>query len=150
LDSTRSLFAAHKLRCTHQRVALYETLRASCAHPTAEELHRLARPHAERLSLATVYNTLEVLCEAGLARKFPMGNGCCRYDADTSDHLHVRYRDTMELADVPADLGRRFLEGLPAGVLGEIERRLGVEIDGVHIQILARTKGHDGGKASRT
>ncbi len=96
--TTRDLFARHNLRCTTQRRALYETRCEQPDHPTAEELFRLVRPHIARLSLATVYNTLEALCREGLARRLPTGNGCCRYDADTSDHLHVRFRETVSVA----------------------------------------------------
>lgn len=142
MDSTRRLFNTLHLRCTAQRLALYEALRSSKSHPTAEELYHLARGRVERLSLATVYNTLEVLCEAGLARKLATDCGCSRYDADTSDHLHVSFRDSGEIRDVPEALGHRLLENLPRDVLEEIERELGVSIDGVTIQLRAsRTQG---------
>ncbi len=144
MESTRSLFHKMRLRCTAQRLALYEALRASRCHPTAEELYHLARDHVDRLSLATVYNTLDLLCEAGLARKLPTHNGCCRYDADTSEHLHVCFRETSELRDVPERLGRRLLENLPRDVLGEIEHELGLVIDGVTIQLHASRPAGDG------
>ncbi|MHC5025066.1 MAG: Fur family transcriptional regulator, partial [Planctomycetota bacterium] len=99
MDSTRELFNKHELRCTTQRVAVFETLRACTSHPTAEELFRLVRPRMDRLSLATVYNTLEALCGAGLARKIATVDGTSRYDGDTSDHVHVRMRDAAEIAD---------------------------------------------------
>jgi Fe2+ or Zn2+ uptake regulation protein len=120
---------------------LYEALLATRCHPTAEELHHLARSRVGRLSLATVYNTLEALCDAGLARKFPMASGSFRYDADTTDHLHVRFPATSEMEDVPADLGQRLLESVPPEVLGEIEERLGISIDGLDIRLLARRSG---------
>jgi len=137
MPCARALFAGHQLRCTRQRLAIYESLRQCTTHPTAEELYRLVRPGAGRLSLATVYNTLEALCDAGLCRRLLATHGCCRYDADTSDHLHLRFRDSGEIRDVPADLGLRLLDGLPQPVVEEIERRLGVRIDGINIQLLA-------------
>lgn len=136
MDDTRSIFARHRLRCTEQRRALYEALCDTKTHPTAEELFHLARPRIDRLSRATVYNTLEAFCRAGLARRLPT-NGCCRYDADTREHLHLRFRDTAEIRDVPDDLGRRLLENLPRQALADIERTMGVSIDGVSIQLLA-------------
>ena len=96
----------------------------------------MVQPTTRRLSRATVYNTLEALCKAGLARQLPTTNGCCRYDADTTEHLHVRFRDNCEIRDVPADLGRRLLDNLPAKVLADIEARMGIKIDGVNIQLL--------------
>jgi Fe2+ or Zn2+ uptake regulation protein len=137
MDSTRALFNMRELRCTTQRVAVYDALRGCKSHPTAEELFRIVRPRVDRLSLATVYNTLEALCGAGLAQKLPMVDGCCRFDADTSDHVHVRIRDTAELADVPSELGDRLLSSVPRQLLAEIADELGVRIDGVNIQLTA-------------
>jgi Fe2+ or Zn2+ uptake regulation protein len=138
LSSTRELFAGRRLRCTAQRRALYETLVREDGHPTAEELFRRVKPQMSRLSLATVYNTLEVLCRVGLARKLPTNNGCCRYDADTREHLHVIYRDDGLIEDVPDELGRRLIRQLPRAVIAEIERDLKVVVDGLNVQLLAR------------
>jgi Fe2+ or Zn2+ uptake regulation protein len=138
--STRELFNRHSLRCTRQRVALYDALCSCVSHPTAEELYRMVQPHTSGLSRATVYNTLEALCKAGLARQLPTTNGCCRYDADTTDHLHLRVCDTAEIRDVPEDLGALLIESLPKDVLAEIERRMGVTIQGVNVQLLGTTQ----------
>lgn len=136
---TRELFEKHGLRCTKQRVALYEALRQSMDHPTAEDLYRAVRPLTSRLSRATVYNTLEALCSAGLARRLPTTHGCSRYDADIMEHLHFRCRETSEIRDVPPELGQRLLKKLPREVLTEIERCMGVCIEGVNIQLLGRS-----------
>ena len=137
MEKTRDLFAGHKLRCTAQRRALYETLSETTGHPTAEELYRMVKPLMAHLSLATVYNTLEALCEVGLARKLPTNNGCCRYDADTSEHLHVCYRNDGKIDDVPNGLGDKLIEQLPRSAIAEIERELDIEIDGINVQLLA-------------
>jgi Fur family peroxide stress response transcriptional regulator len=137
VTETRALFAKHSLRCTQQRMAVFESLLESKSHPTAEELYRLVKPKTEKLSLATVYNALEALCHAGLVQRLPMSNGCCRYDADTVMHLHVRFPETAEIEDVPEHLSRRLMEQLPEALLREIGGALGVQIDGVCVQLLA-------------
>jgi len=144
MTTTRELFASHSLRCTQQRMAVFEALRRYRTHPTAEELYRLVKPSTEKLSLATVYNSLEVLCKAGLVRKMPMSNGCCRYDADTSPHMHIRFPETAEIEDVPEDLSRRLLDHLPMGVLNEIGQAMGVKVDGMSIQLLATRTAPEG------
>ena len=135
--TTREMLARHDIRCTTQRLALYEALVADKSHPTAEELYRTVKPGTLGLSRATVYNTLETLCEAGLARKVPSDNGCCRYDADVSEHLHVSFRQDGSIRDVPGELGDRFTRELPHHVIAEIERQMGVEIEGINIQLVA-------------
>ncbi len=142
MATTRDLFADHNLRCTTQRRALYEALVQDKTHPTAEELYRKVKPHTSRLSLATVYNTLEALCKVGLARKLPTSNGCCRYDADTREHLHVHVGATDEIVDVPADLSTRLIEKIRLNVVSEIERELGIDVDGVNLQLVGRRHGH--------
>lgn len=136
----RELFTRHNLRCTKQRLALYEALRKSISHPTADQLFQMVKPHVSGMSRATVYNTLEALCRAGLARKLPSTSGCCRYDADTSDHLHVKLRDTTEIRDVPPALGDRLLQNLPKDVLAEIEQHMGIKIEGITIQLTGRSR----------
>ncbi len=142
MHTIRELFQKHSLRCTQQRMAVYEALRGSMGHPTAEELFRLVKPKTEKLSLATVYNSLEALSKAGLIRKVPMSNGCCRYDANTKSHMHVRFRDTCELEDVPRPLSKKLVDHFPQEVLEEIGEALGVKIDGLSIQLLATRRSH--------
>jgi len=138
MNCTKELFQRHHLRCTQQRLAIYEALKESQSHPTADALFNMVKPRTQRLSLATVYNTLEALCEAGLVRKLPTTNGCCRYDADITPHLHLRCTDTGEIRDVPDDLSRELMDQLPQEVLKSIERTMGVKIDRVNVQIMAR------------
>jgi hypothetical protein len=65
-------------------------------------------------------------------------SGVSRYDADISEHLHVRLRGSSEVIDVPRQLGDRLIDHVSRDVLAEIERALGVKIDGMSIQLLAR------------
>lgn len=134
----RRLFMEHGLRCTRQRVAIYDRLKATKSHPTAEELFEEVRHGCDGLSLATVYNTLEALCDAGLCRKLSLYCGCARFDADLQPHLHLLNDDTGEIHDVPADLSRHLLNDLSDHVLRDIENRLGVQIDRVSLHLHAR------------
>jgi len=137
VSTTQELFAKHRLRCTRQRVALFDALRDCVTHPTAEELFQMVGNRSPGLSRATVYNTLDTLCESGLARRLATDGGASRFDADTEDHLHVRMRGTSKIVDVPMELGNRLIQQLPPAVLQEIERALHVKIDGISIQLLA-------------
>ena len=134
---TRTLFQQHNLRCTQQRLAIFEALREARDHPTAETLFKRVAPFVERLSLATVYNTLEALCQAGLARRLPL-NGCCRFEIANHEHLHIRIADTAEITDVPPELGAKLIQNLPREALESIEREMGVKIRGVQIQLVAQ------------
>jgi Fe2+ or Zn2+ uptake regulation protein len=149
---TRSILERHGLRCTRQRAEIYHALVSTSSHPTAEELFGMVRNRLPGLSLATVYNTLDAFVRRGLARKFalPPSVGedpsasapapAARYDADTSEHIHL-ISDHGKVRDVPPDLGRRLIDGLPPDVLDELERRMGVSIDQVRIEISGTSTG---------
>ena len=132
---TRELIRSAGLRCTPQRLAIYEQLRRS-SHPTAEALHgRLASEHS--VSLATVYNTLDTFTKAGLILQLPSRSGSSRYCAGQASHMHLQIDGTSELEDVPHDLSEQIIDAIPTGVLEEIESRLGVKISGVDVQFNA-------------
>ncbi|MFG0328557.1 MAG: Fur family transcriptional regulator [Phycisphaerales bacterium] len=142
MEEVRKLFAERGLRCTKQRLAIYRALAATRSHPTAEELHDIVQHDARGLSLATVYNTLEALCDAGLCRRLPVTRGSSRYDADLHPHLHVVDRESGRYIDVPDDLGRELLEQIRPEVLEQIEHRLGVRIDRVSLNLLGAVGEH--------
>jgi Fe2+ or Zn2+ uptake regulation protein len=134
-EQVRDLFRQCDLRCTRQRELVYAALAASKAHPTAEELYHTIQNCDPGLSLATVYNTLEAFIQTGITRRLPgMEGGPCRYDADTTQHVHAVTRDGA-VRDVPADLSDRLLAGLSPEVLREIEARMGMSVARLNVQI---------------
>ena len=135
------LFASHGLRCTKQRRALYTALTATRCHPTADELYRkVAESILPGVSLATVYNTLEAFCEAGLIAKMPDAgtNGSARYDAHAEHHTHLRDRHTGQIADAPDDLSQLILEHVPAEILEQIRQRTGFSVEQVQVELVGR------------
>ncbi len=130
------LFSSHGLRPTRQRSSIYRALAATTAHPTADQLFHELTMQEQGMSLATVYNTLEALCKAGLAQKLADGNGPARYDATVEDHLHLRDQQSGAVADVPESLSKLLLEHLPAATLKQIEERMGFRIERVNIELV--------------
>lgn len=136
---TRNLFARHGLRCTKQRVEVYETLHKTRSHPTAEEIHTTicGCDCGCQTSLATVYNALEALWRAGLVRRILTPNGA-RYDANVDDHLHLTMPDGS-VVDVPHDVSEELLAHLPSDAVARLSDRLGVTVDHLSIQVVAAT-----------
>jgi Fe2+ or Zn2+ uptake regulation protein len=92
------------LRLTGPRLAILKQLRATTAHPTAEDLHASLRPDHPSLSLSTVYKTLEVLLAAGLCHRMRGGEpGTLRVDGTTHPHHHATCRGCSALFDVPPE-----------------------------------------------
>ena len=139
-EEIKELLRARGLRPTRQREVMYDALVGTTSHPTAEELFGTVRVVDPGISLATVYNTLEAFTDKGLCRRMgcARGTGACRYDADMHDHVHVVAEDGRVM-DVPGDLGSRLISAIPGEVLRELERRLGVRLGRMGLQILAES-----------
>jgi Fur family transcriptional regulator, iron response regulator len=100
------------LRPTRQRVALGVLLfHAGDRHVSAEMLHAEATAAGERISLATVYNTLHQFTEAGLLRELAIEGSKAFFDTNTSNHNHFFIETEGELIDIPGT-GIR-VDGLP-------------------------------------
>lgn len=138
INRIESLFAQRGLRCTRQRKALYEALSATRTHPTADELFRSVGASVSGMSLATVYNTLEAFCDAGLVQKIPGAgvNGSARYDATCDNHLHTRCERTGTVADVPHDISHQILDAIPEQILRDLEDRMGFKIRQVQVELV--------------
>ncbi|MEM1354240.1 MAG: transcriptional repressor [Planctomycetota bacterium] len=138
------LFASHGLRCTKQRRAIYSALTTTRCHPTADELYKTVQDaQLPGVSLATVYNTLEALCDAGLIQKLPDAgsNGSARYDAHAEHHTHLRDRQTGKIADAPDDLSQLLLQHVPTEVLDQIRQRTGFSVEQVQLELVGRFEG---------
>ena len=73
-------------RYSRQRELIYEALRQTEQHPTAEMICQWLEPANPSLSLGTVYRNLNLLADEGAIRRmaFPVE----RYDAKTMPHPH--------------------------------------------------------------
>jgi Fur family transcriptional regulator, iron response regulator len=101
-----------RLRPTRQRVALAALLFGNGdRHVTAELLHEEAVRSGERVSLATVYNTLHQFKRAGLLREIAIGGQRTYFDTNTSNHNHFFVEARGELVDIPSSSIR--VDGLP-------------------------------------
>lgn len=109
------------LRPTRQRVALAEILFGrGDRHVTAEHLHEEATDAAVRVSLATVYNTLNQFTEAGLLREVAIEGSKTYFDTNTSDHHHFYLEADGTLMDIPGGVRVHNLPVAPDGT--EISR----------------------------
>jgi Fe2+ or Zn2+ uptake regulation protein len=142
-NQSSDLFSRHNLRCTKQRKAIYHALTQSRCHPTADELYRQVQDALPGVSLATVYNALEVFTDAGLIAKLPDAglNGSARYDAHREPHTHLRDRRTGQVADAPDDVSQILLDHLPQDVLDTIRQRTGFSVEEIQIELIGKFEG---------
>jgi Fur family iron response transcriptional regulator len=100
------------LRPTRQRLALGALLfREHDRHVTAEMLHAEAVATGQKVSLATVYNTLHQFKRAGLVRELALDAAKTYFDTNTSNHNHFFIESEGTLLDIPNEAVR--IGGLP-------------------------------------
>lgn len=101
-DLSISLHSAG-LRITPQRLAICEFLAGSDKHPTAQQIFDELKPRFPSLSLATVYNTLEMLVNQGCINSLGnAGDAQMHYDAHTEPHVNVACVSCHEITDFPS------------------------------------------------
>ncbi|KFI32755.1 Fur family transcriptional regulator [Haematobacter missouriensis] len=105
IDRGSRWLAVGNVRPTRQRVALAALLigDGKNRHVTAESLYAAALDSGEKVSLATVYNTLRAFCEAGIMQEVLVDGNKSYFDTRIDDHPHFYWEDTASLSDAPAD-----------------------------------------------
>ena len=80
--------AERGLKSTRQRSLIIETFFGLDGHLSVEELWSKVRAADARVSVATVYRTMKLLAESGLASARNFGDGQTRYEAAVGRHHH--------------------------------------------------------------
>jgi Fur family ferric uptake transcriptional regulator len=103
------------LRSTRQRAAVLRALREEPNDATAQEIHAWLTSRGERIGLATVYRTLELLSSHGIvdAMSHRRGELCFRLCGE-GHHHHLVCRECHRVIEIgDCELGG-WLEGLAA------------------------------------
>ncbi len=79
----------HNLKHTRQRNEILDVFLELTGHTSGEELHQRGRAQYPRIGYPTVYRTMRLLCDAGLALESQFGDGVKRYEIAHSHHDHL-------------------------------------------------------------
>ncbi len=112
LTATESAFVEHfracirerRQRVTQQRLTIALQFFRAGAHVSIDEVYQRVRERDRSVGYATVYRTLRLLAECGLASTREFGEGCARFEvrAERAEHDHiicVRCRQVTEFRD---------------------------------------------------
>lgn len=77
---------ARNMRMTEQRRVIARVLEAATDHPDVEELYRRASAVDPKISLSTVYRTVNLFEEAGLVTKHDFKDGRARFEQIPDEH----------------------------------------------------------------
>lgn len=87
-ERLKEYLGANDLRLTRQRRLIAEAFFESEGHPNIDELYLRVRRRAPRIGQATVYRTLRLLVDSGLAASSRFGGAATRYEASDDDNHH--------------------------------------------------------------
>lgn len=94
----------HGIKPSYQRMKIMEYLATHKTHPTADMIYVELVNEIPTLSKTTVYNTLKLFADKGVALSINIENNEVRYDGDTSVHGHFKCTTCGEVYDFPVEL----------------------------------------------
>ena len=117
------------LRPTKQRILIAKNLfeRDKTFHFTVETLNKeIIKKEKEKVSLATIYNTVEAFTKAGHIKEILTSKSKSYYDTNMKSHHHFYDEETKELTDI--DYNRVKLSKVPTPPKGKRIKNLEVVI----------------------
>ena len=117
------------LRPTKQRILIAKNLfeREKTFHFTVETLNKeIIKKEKEKVSLATIYNTVEAFTKAGHIKEILTSKSKSYYDTNMKSHHHFYDEETKELTDI--DYKRIKLSKVPTPPKGKKIKNLEVVI----------------------
>jgi len=107
------------IRPTKQRLKICEILfdRKETFHFTIGKLKKIAaRDHKEKISLATLYNTVHAFKNKGFLKEIPLKGNKTFFDTNTKHHHHFYDEDMSQLADIEdKNISINYLPKTPKG-----------------------------------
>jgi Fur family ferric uptake transcriptional regulator len=92
-------------RITPQREMIIEAIAHSGYHIDAEAVYRRVQQRTRAINIATVYRTLDLLVEQGLASRVDLGGGRVIYATyQHGPHIHLVCRQCGQVIDANQDL----------------------------------------------
>ncbi len=89
------------LRVTPQRLAICQLLANTETHPTANDIFLELKDKYPSLSLATIYNTLDVLVGMGAVNALgSIGDDKVHFDGNTSPHINLACIKCHKIVDL--------------------------------------------------
>ena len=127
-DSLLQVLHQAGLRITSQRRLICEYLATTQSHPTAALLYQELSARHPELSLATVYNTLNILSELGALVQLNLGDEHTHYETNLTPHVNLICRHCRRVIDVES------VQPVDA-VLAALPSSIGFQAATVHVQV---------------
>ena len=91
-------------KLTSQRLEIISLLSKDMTHPGATDIYRKVRKKASRISVSTVYYTLDLLKREGLIKELEFYDRDNRYDINVANHINLICRQCGRIKDFPGGM----------------------------------------------
>tara|TARA_B100000809_G_C15111686_1_gene520846 strand:+ start:159 stop:536 length:378 start_codon:yes stop_codon:yes gene_type:complete len=107
------------MRYSHQRETVFQIVKNTKVHPTADWVYDQAQNKIPNISRGTVYRNLGELESLYAIRSFAM-KGMLRYDGNMENHSHFICRECDLMLDIhPENLRKNFSRDIPKNFTAE-------------------------------
>ena len=130
--------ASKGMRMTDQRRTIAQVIEQASDHPDVEELYRRASAIDPRISLSTVYRTVNLFEEAGLVTKHDFKDGRARFELIPDEHHD-------HLIDIRSGLVIEFRNEEIEAIQEVIAKRLGYRLIDHRLELYAVPLGDKAG-----
>lgn len=89
LEALAAYLEKNHLKQTKQRELILHTFLDAHRHVTSEDLYQAVRKEHSNIGYTTVYRTMKLLVEAGLATERHFDDGITRYEIEHEHHDHL-------------------------------------------------------------
>ena len=105
------------MRHSQQRDVILQVLRATTAHPTADQIYSEVRKVLPNVSLGTVYRNIKQLADLGELITIETEDKSLHFDGNTANHRHFVCRNCHRILDL-------FFEIPPPSAMQELGFRI--------------------------
>ena len=130
MEHFREALKAHGLKATGQRLAIHAAM-LELGHASADMVREAIEAKGEKITVASVYNTLSQLALLGIYKHRLSANNKMYFDVNTFRHIHLYDTVNNEFKDV---IDEELMETVESRV--RKKRYRGYKVDGVDIQII--------------
>jgi len=91
-------------KLTPQRLEIIHLLAVDASHPSGPDVLKMARKRVPKISMSTVYYTLDMLKREGLIRELEFYDRENRYDINISNHINLVCKKCGKIEDFKGEI----------------------------------------------
>lgn len=104
MNEIKDILSEKGIPPSFHRMKIYEYLRGTKSHPTADLIYIEIKKAIPTISKTTIYNTLKTFAEHGLVTPITIEENEVRFDGDISLHGHFKCKTCGNVYDFPVQI----------------------------------------------